>query len=80
MALMKKGSGDEIGINTIIIIVLLSVFTIFILQNTDVVEIRLLLWKVSLSRVVLLLGSLFMGILIGLLIGWEMAVRKNRFR
>ena len=80
MALMKKGSGDEIGINTIIIIVLLSVFTIFILQNTDVVEIRLLLWKVSLSRVVLLLGSLFMGVLIGLLIGWEMAVRKNRFR
>lgn len=80
MAFMKKKSGDEIGINTIIIIVLLSIFTIFILQNTDVVEIRLLLWKISLSRVVLLLGSLFMGILIGLLIGWEMAVRKNRFR
>jgi uncharacterized integral membrane protein len=63
---------------TILIIILLSFFTIFILQNTEVVEISFLFWQMSLSRVVLLLGSLFTGILIGLFIGWETATRKKK--
>ena len=66
-----KNISGALGLKTIIAIVLLSIFTVFILQNTEVVEIRFLLWKMSLSRVILLFGSLVTGILIGLFIGWE---------
>lgn len=67
-----------VGPKTIIALVFLSIFTVFILQNTEVVEISLFFWKISLSRVVLLLGSLFIGVLIGLFIGWEAAVNKKK--
>lgn len=69
-----------VGIKTIAAIVLLSIFTIFILQNTTIVEISFLFWKLSLSRVILLLGSLFTGILIGLFIGWETAAKKKKMQ
>ena len=62
-----------LGFKTIVALVLLSLFAIFILQNTEVVDIRFLIWKMSLSRVILLIGSLFIGILIGLFIDWEVS-------
>lgn len=73
--------GDNSGalkIKTIIILALLGIFMIFILQNTTVVEIRFLFWQLSLSRVILLIGSLVIGILIGLLIRWESSVASKR--
>jgi len=57
--------------------VLLAVFLIFVIQNTQVVEIKFLFWKMSLSRVILLLGTLFIGVLVGLIIGWE-AFKKRK--
>jgi uncharacterized integral membrane protein len=63
---------------TVIAIILLGIFTVFIMQNTMTVEIRFLIWKLTLSRVVLLLGALFTGILIGLFIGWEASARKKK--
>ena len=72
----RKGA---VGPKTIIALVFLSIFTVFILQNTEVVEISLFFWKISLSRVVLLVGSLFIGVLIGLFIGWEAAVKKKKY-
>lgn len=63
---------------TIIVIFLLCIFTIFIIQNTAIVEIKFLFWKVSLSRVVLLLGALFTGILTGFFIGWEVTSKDRR--
>ena len=66
-----------IGPKTILALIFLSIFTLFILQNTEVVEISFFFWKLSLSRVILLLGSLFMGMLIGLFIGWEAATKKK---
>jgi putative membrane protein len=50
---------------------------IFILQNTQVVEIEFLFWKLSLSRVILLLGALFIGILAGLFFGWEASKKRK---
>ena len=67
-----------LGPKTIIALVFLSIFTLFILQNTEIVEISFFFWNFSLSRVVLLLGSLFIGVLIGLFIGLEAAVRKKK--
>jgi uncharacterized integral membrane protein len=70
----------SLGTKAVIVIFLLSLFTLFIAQNTAVVDIQFLLWKVSLSRVILLLGALFIGILIGLVIGWEACNRKREIK
>ncbi|GAB4389925.1 MAG: hypothetical protein Kow0025_18490 [Thermodesulfovibrionales bacterium] len=59
------------SLKAIVIIALASIFALFVLQNTEVVEMRLLFWKLSVSRVLMLVGSLAVGCLIGLLIGLE---------
>ena len=64
-------------VKTAVIITLLSIFIIFILQNTQVVDIKFLFWQMSLSRVILLLGALFIGILVGLFIGWEASQKRK---
>ena len=69
-----KGS---VGPKTITAIVFLSIFAVFILQNTEVVDIQFFFWKMSLSRVILLLGSLFIGVIVGLFIGWEFKPEKS---
>ena len=52
----------------IIILVLAAFLLLFILQNTQVVEVRLIFWKISMSRALMLLGTLFMGVIAGWLI------------
>ena len=73
----SKDCKGAVGPKTIIALVFLSFFMVFILQNAEVVDIRFLFWKLSLSRVVLLIGSLFIGVLVGLFIGWEMAAKNK---
>jgi putative membrane protein len=65
------------GPKTITAIVILSLFTVFIIQNSGIVEISFFFWKIRLSRVVLLMGSLLVGILVGFFAGWEAAVKKR---
>ena len=67
-----------VGGKTVAAIIILSIFTLFILQNTDIVDIQFLFWKISLSRVVLFLGTLFIGILVGLFIGWEASAKRRK--
>ena len=74
---LKENRG-AVGAKTIIVIVLLSFFMVFILQNTQVVEIKFLFWQISLSRVILLFGALFIGVIVGLFIGWEASVKGKR--
>jgi uncharacterized integral membrane protein len=73
----EKGA---IGIKTVLTIILLSVFAVFILQNAAVVEIRFLLWELKMSRVILLLGAFFIGMLTGLFIGFESSAQKKKDR
>lgn len=47
-------------------LVLIALVVLFTLQNTEIVEITLLLWTVSMSRAVMI----FLVFLIGLLSGW----------
>ena len=54
--------------------VLLLVFTA---QNTQVVEVRLLFWKVEMSRAIMLLVVLATGVVVGLLLP---GVRRGRAR
>lgn len=42
---------------------------IFTLQNTEVVTVRLLFWKLEMSRVILILVVLLIGMLVGYILG-----------
>ncbi len=54
---------------TIIVLILLALFLIILLQNTKVVKIQLLFWKIEMSRIIMLPITLFLGIVIGFIIG-----------
>lgn len=56
-------------------LVLLGFVILFTLQNTRVVEVRLLFWTLSMSRVILI----FLLLAIGALLGW-MASSASRHR
>ena len=47
---------------------------VFVAQNTEVVAVRFLAWELQMSRVILLGGSL----LVGVLLGWLVAKRPRR--
>ena len=48
---------------------LVGVLGIFVLQNTQVVEVKLLVWRVEMSRALLLLGIFVAGLGLGWLLG-----------
>ena len=57
-------------------LVLLLLVVIFIVQNATVVEIQLLLWKISMSRSIMI----FFVLAIGVVIGWFTASHFQRTR
>lgn len=58
------------------ILVLLSVVIVFIVQNTAVVEFRLLFWTLSMSRSLMLFVLLGLGIAIGWFLRGYLAQQK----
>ena len=54
---------------TIIILVLVALFLIILFQNTQVVELRLLFWTISMSRIILFPLTLLLGFVIGFVLG-----------
>jgi uncharacterized integral membrane protein len=52
----------------IIIITILVSFAILVLQNTQVVELRLLFWKISMSQILYSVILLIFGLILGLLL------------
>jgi len=56
------------------LMILCVLLFIILLQNTQVVEIRLLFWKISMSRIIVLLLTLLVGFVFGFLV----AKRQNR--
>ena len=59
----------------IVIIILVALFVLFVVQNTRTVDVRLLFWTVSMSRALMLLGTLLIGLIAGWLLG--RTTRKN---
>jgi len=55
---MENKSSRGIGGKAIIAIAFLVLFIIFVLQNTEIVEITFLFWRFNISRVLVLLVSL----------------------
>jgi uncharacterized integral membrane protein len=55
-------------IRNIVFLCLIGVVVIFVLQNTQVVEVRFLFWTISMSRALMLFGTLAIGLVGGWLI------------
>ncbi len=53
---------------TVIFVVLAALILLFVIQNTQVVETRFLVWTISMSRSLLLLGTFIMGVIAGWLL------------
>jgi uncharacterized integral membrane protein len=54
---------------TIVLFILLALVIVFVLQNTQVVDVQFFFWTVSMSRALVLLGTLVIGLFAGWLIG-----------
>jgi uncharacterized integral membrane protein len=54
---------------SVVILVLLILFFVAIVQNTEVVTVRLLFWDLAMSRIILLVASLGIGVIVGFLLG-----------
>ncbi len=55
------------------IVFALGIFaTIFIVQNTEVVEMQILFWKLAMSRVLMFVSLIVIGVVIGWLIRGHM--------
>jgi putative membrane protein len=65
-------------VKTIVFIVLAILIVIFTIQNTQVVDIQFFLWKASISRALMLLSTLFIGIILGWLLTWTGYSRRRR--
>jgi len=58
---------------TVIIFILAGLFFIILLQNTQVVSLRLLFWSISMSRIILLPLLILIGFILGFFVGRKTA-------
>ena len=49
-----------------LILVLVAIFTV---QNIAIINVKFLIWEVSMSRSIMVIGLLFIGFIIGLIVG-----------
>jgi uncharacterized integral membrane protein len=61
---------------TIFGIVLCILFAVFVMQNTQVVEVNFFFKQVSMSRSILLISTLLMGFILGWIVAKLMGRRK----
>jgi uncharacterized integral membrane protein len=61
-------------IRNIFFIFLIAFVLIFVVQNTQVVEFRFLVWTISISRALMLFGTLA----IGFVAGWLLTLPKGK--
>lgn len=54
----------------ILILVIVLLFTVFVVQNAEVVQVRFLFWKTEASRALVLIGTFAFGLIAGWLTGW----------
>jgi uncharacterized integral membrane protein len=55
-------------LKTIITSIFIILIVTFSIQNTEITDVKFLFWKLSVSRIVVITGCFFIGILVGLLI------------
>jgi uncharacterized integral membrane protein len=69
-------------VRTVVILVLLLLSLVVVVQNTEVVSVRLLFWDLVMSRIILLALSIAVGVIIGFLLGrpWRRQAQYVRSR
>ena len=53
---------------TIVGLLFAAIIIIFSLQNAEIIDVKFLFWKLSISRVLVILGSFVIGLLVGVLL------------
>ena len=61
---------------TILILIFAAIIVMFSLQNAEITDVKFLFWKISISRVLVILGSFAIGILLGILISQKRKITK----
>jgi uncharacterized integral membrane protein len=61
-------------VKNVLFVCLLVIVIVFVVQNTEVVEFKFLVWTVSMSRALVLLGTLA----IGLIAGWLFSLPRSK--
>lgn len=58
-------------LKTLLALAFATIVVIFSLQNSEVTDVKFLLWKLSMSRVLIILGSFGIGVLVGILVSMK---------
>jgi len=53
---------------TIVILVLIALFVIILIQNTQVVTLHLFFWKIGMSQIILIPLTMVIGLVIGFIV------------
>jgi len=69
--------GNSMSFKNIIITIGILLVAVFVVQNAQVVEVRIFLWKTEASRALVLLCTLAAGFFIGLFLGYRIR-KKNK--
>ena len=67
-------------VGNIIFICLIVFVLIFVVQNTQVVEFRFLVWTISMSRALMLFGTLAIGFIAGWLLTFPKRKKSNQMK
>ena len=62
---------------TIIALIFIALIVIFSVQNVAVTEVDFLVWKLEMSRVLIILGSFGIGLFVGILISMTNKLKKK---
>ena len=65
-------------LKTILAILFAAFIVVFSLQNAEITDVKFLFWKVSISRVLIILGSFCIGIAVGILISLKKRVLPQK--
>jgi len=63
------------SVKTVIILILLILLAVILIQNTKVVDVQLFFWKLSMSRIILIIIPLFIGFVVGLFVARRVRIR-----
>tara|TARA_R110002073_G_scaffold336075_1_gene530127 strand:- start:676 stop:867 length:192 start_codon:yes stop_codon:yes gene_type:complete len=58
-------------LKTILAILFATMIVVLSLQNAEVIDVKFLLWKLSISRVLIILGSFAIGVIVGILMSMK---------
>ena len=64
-------------LKTFLAIFFATVIVIFSVQNVEVTDVKFLFWKLSMSRVLIILGSFAFGVMVGVLASMKKSLIKN---